>query len=883
MRNVVVALALLIPGAAVLSAEPPKPAGERVVIDLAGGSFRAFVGWKTPTLVAADGKLKPLLEPKRKDLKDEDRKPVPVRMSERPATNWIAVDFDDSGWIRAGDRTALDLNSSEGDRVCLRGTFFVADPAQVTDLGVRLTYIGGAVVYVNGAELQRGHLSGPASADGADLLAMRYADDAYVTPDNKLRPTVDVRYPASIAAYLAGRVRELPARGLTNGVSIPASMLRPGVNVVAIDVRAAPINELAVEKSVGSVTWTGSVQWAHAVAASARLTASAGPDVISGRAPISGIEIATSQPVETVDATQRMLPAARIYPIRLIGTRNGTFSGKVVLSSAGSITNLRASVTDLSPINGKQKIPAAAIQVRWAERTTPRVSWITHWDPLGWCSFDRLLGEFPANIPVATLTPDRRRLAVAPVWVTVHVPADAAAGEYEGVLQIEAMGTGLASFAVPVRLKVNDWRLPDPKQFAIHQDIYQSPDSVAQWYDVPLWSDRHFALMGKSLQAFQEVGNKLCIVNLVVDSRTLGNTESMVRWVKKPGGGYDYDFTIAEKYMDLYGKICGKPGILRLDAWQRARDSANPWLSVSVLDPATGKVEPMAQPPYATPENEAFWRPVFDELRKRLEKRGWLDVAAVSWVNYQHGPGQINAGIVDVYQHLWPDGKWMQTTHQNPREYPGAAKGVSMPIAYSEYVWGAGMLYNPDAGGKYPRPWKAGAARIELGFPRYGVGFIGALNDGSPLAAYRLVTEAALQGNLRGLGFLGGDFWPIRPLRPGDNRHVGVGYGLAGMDRADGVVSCFSPGPDGTCFNGRMEMFREGVQAVEAMLFLQRAAEEGKIADALARRIDDLLNERARTYLRVRDRWHVFECSGWQGEDDRLFALCAEVARAGSR
>jgi predicted nucleotidyltransferase len=77
---------------------------------------------------------------------------------------------------------------------------------------------------------------------------------------------------------------------------------------------------------------------------------------------------------------------------------------------------------------------------------------------------------------------------------------------------------------------------------------------VALYYKVPLWSDRHFELMGKSLKAFQEVGNKLCIVNLTVDSRSLGNTESMVRWVKKPDGTFDHDFTIAEKYLDLVAK-----------------------------------------------------------------------------------------------------------------------------------------------------------------------------------------------------------------------------------------------------------------------------------------------------------------------------------------
>ena len=890
-------------------AETTAPASAtNIVLELGKGSFRAFEGWKTPVLVAADGTSKPLLEPKRKDLKDEDRTPVPIRASDPPAASWTAVDFDDSGWPRVGGLTALNPNGIDGHLVCLRGHFYVTDPAKVMDLRLNVSYIGGAVAYVNGVELQRGHL--PAAPEP---LAARYADDAYVTTGNAFRVPVDTRDQQKILAFLQGRQRELPAKGAADGVCIPSAMLRKGVNIVAIEVRAAPVNELAVEKSVGGASWKGTpCLWAHALVASARLTSASSNDVISAVAPVHGIEFSNSQPLETVDACNRMLPGERIFPLRLVGARNGTFSGKVVLSSSGAIKNLKAAGSELvqahsagpGQAGGQGRIPAAAVQVRWAERITPQVYAAAHWDPLMWAGFDRLHSEFPAEIPVATLLGDRRHLSVVPVWVTVRVPADAPAGEYEGTVTIDAEGSAPVTFAVPVRLKVNGWTLPDPKNFVTHNDIYQSPDSVAEHYKVPLWSEKHFALIGKSLQVFQEVGNKLCIVNLTVDSRSLGNTESMVRWVKKSGAGakvqgsvnasrdgasapeprtlnpddYTYDFSIAERYMDTYEKTCGKPGILRLDAWQRARDPQMPFLCVSVLDPATGKVEPMAQPPYGTPENEAFWRPVFTGLRQRLEKRGWLDVAAVGWINYQHGPDQVNPKIVDVYKQLWPDGKWMQTTHQNPRAYG------SMPVVYSEYVWGCGALYNPDAGGQYPRAWKSGAARIEMGFPRFGVGFIFAIIDGSPFAAYRYVTEAAQQGGLRGIGFVGGDFWPVRKLKPGDPhdfRYRPISYEFNGIGMSDSLICCFSPGPDGAAFNGRMEMFREGVQACEAIIFLQRALEDKKVDVARAQKINDLLDERARYYCRARgngDNWLMLECSNWQARDDRLFALCAEVA-----
>jgi hypothetical protein len=105
----------------------------------------------------------------------------------------------------------------------------------------------------------------------------------------------------------------------------------------------------------------------------------------------------------------------------------------------------------------------------------------------------------------------------------------------------------------------------------------------------------------------------------------------------------------------------------------------------------------------------------------------------------------------------------------------------------------------------------------------------------------------------------------------------------------ESTVALFSPGPDGAVFNQRMEMFREGVQVAEAIVFLQRAQEEKRASPELNKRIVELLDERARYYLRSQEmarggyRWLALECSDWQGRDDRLFALCAEVAAKGGK
>lgn len=899
MRSVllIAASGLLLCGAT-LTAATAQPA-ETTILDLEQGSFVAYLRWKTPVVAGPDGGIMPLLEPPRKDLKEEDRKPWAAVAAGRPGKDWMMLDFDDSRWLRVNGRLYL----SEAERgqnlfyqpgapvewglFCLRGNFLVEDPAQVKGLRLSLNYLGGACVYVNGKELGRRDL--PAGPLDGDTPATVYAQDAYAQVGAK----------ADGKELMKARTRTWAAGDTGGGVAIPAGMLRQGINVLAVEVHAAPLNRLMVKTNI-----TDNLNWSHAGILDARLSAAGG--VTPGYVPSSGIELRTTQQMETDEAWHFAHPAARIRPIRMVGARNGTFSGKVVLSSAAAIRNPKASVSALVAAGGKGRIPATSIQVRWAERAAPATSSGLHWDAPCRVGFDRLLGEFPAEFAPVSLRAGKwsGTMAVAPVWVTVRVPADAPAGRYTGTLNIEAQGTAPASFAVPLELTVHDWKIPDHREFRIHHNLYQSPDSVARYYNVPLWSEKHWELIGKSLDALAQTGNKLCVLSLAIQTPAMENADSMIHWVKKapapgagPGDAYDHDFSILDRYLDLYEAKCGKPGILQFCAWEnsdRGRLNKNnlppPPLSVTVVDPATGKTETINQPPYGTPENEAFWRPVFVKLRQRLEKRGWFDVAAALNANYCLDALPEN---VTVFKHLWPDGKWMSATHSCPSRFNGKAKEDAMPVPYVEWVWGSGNLYDPDHGDRqrvpfYPRAWKLGNEKIMLANVRYGCRIVGALRDASPLVTYRMISEAAIQGGLRGIGRVGGDFWPLPAAKAGQFQTIGGNYG--GCSWRENTMAMTSPGPDGAIFNTRLETFREGVQVAEAILFVQQALDAGRLGDELAARAAALLDERARYYARAYfyngvplNNGQAIVCSNWQERDDRLFALAAEVSKAALR
>ncbi len=109
----------------------------------------------------------------------------------------------------------------------------MTDPAQVKDLNLSLTYYGGAIVYVNGQELVRSHVA----KQGPPGVADGYPPAAFVAEDGKMLPAANWlmdRFPKALAVR---------ARTLAN-LAIPASLLRKGVNVLAIEIIRSPYNKI---------------------------------------------------------------------------------------------------------------------------------------------------------------------------------------------------------------------------------------------------------------------------------------------------------------------------------------------------------------------------------------------------------------------------------------------------------------------------------------------------------------------------------------------------------------------------------------------------------------------------------------------------------------
>ncbi|MFB3891898.1 MAG: glycoside hydrolase domain-containing protein [Phycisphaerae bacterium] len=588
-------------------------------------------------------------------------------------------------------------------------------------------------------------------------------------------------------------------------------------------------------------------------------------------------------------------------PIRLAGARNGAFSGKVVLISDQPIAGASAKMGDLALAGGKGTIPATAVQIRYAFNPNTLECWHS-FDPLSpvppQTAQVLVKSAFGRNWPA---TSPAMGHALLPVWVTVHVPADAAPGDYKGSLQVTAGGKTLD---VPVELRVSAWRLPEPRAFKTFVELIESPESVALEYGVPLWSDEHFKLIAKSLELMGQVGNRTAYIPLICRTN-MGNEQTMVRWIRK-GDKYEYDFAPMDKYLDLVEKHCGRPRFVCLYVWDaflpstgipqatppdvaRERETLKgkgPPVSVLDADGRTVTTETLAQ--YGSPEALAQWRPLLEAIRDRLRKRS-LDSALCYGIVTDAEPSKE---VVALFKEMLPGVPWMRRGHMRIKSVSGVA--LSLQESPSNNTWAYDLKPSERRYG-----WREG----DKSYPGLAVHFPRGGRDNSSRCMFRLMGEANIAGMQAGFGGWGADFWPaLKDKRGNKVGRLSARYPESQWRNLDIMTALLAPGPDGAIATVRFEMMREGIQECEARISIEQALTDPKLramlGDDLAGRCQAVLDERiaamrelmkddkgramfgygGTSWTTVRLEYPDFIKSPWQERSSKLFDAAAEVA-----
>jgi len=758
-----------------------------------------------------------------------------------PAREWMGADFDDRFW----DRGPASLAPKSGlmSRLCLRGKFTVTDPAAVKGLRLSVTYRGGLVVYVNGREAHREH----------------------VEPD------------AALAEGPGGAERNL------TDLAIPSDLLREGMNVVGLEVVRAPYAERAED----DVYETSACEIVRV-----RLTSAGPAGLVPNAVRPQGFQVWNADSMAedvNVDFGDQAEP---LQPVVIVGTRNGSFSGKVVVGSSEAIRGLQATPAGLEGPGGAA-IPAANVRIRygilWGDHNLVNAGNRRWPEPYPTRGANRLgalaeepLEQFdvlvPQRDPYASAIPEDSEEvplvngAVAPIWITVKVPASVPAGTYTGSVRIEAGGE--EPVQVPVELRVADWALPDTQDYRTWVDLIQCPDTLALEYGVPLWSDEHFDLIAQSFRLIGETGSRTVYVPLIAHTN-LGNEESMVRWIKD-GDGYKHDFSVLDRYLDVATENMGRPKLVILVVWdvymvppsdtggearsrqrqiaqyvEKTAGSIGHGPMVTLLDPATGETSVHTLPPHFDAEvSRPLWQPLFDQLGARMAKRGLKDAMMLGLQCDAWASKEEHQFFRDIAGPL----PWVLQSHEgfgaNFRRMREPRKelmhGIS-EIGYQARVWAVTFSDdNADRGRSYEGGLKShmGWTRPDLvaQFDRFS-------HEVHPNVRWRHLAEAAITGSQRGIGRLGADYWKV--IRDKRGRRVGRSHERYPESTWRNLFvpdALLAPGPKGPAASDQLEAFREGVQECEARIVIEGALNDEalreQIGTDLARRCEDYLHNR---------------------------------------
>ncbi|MCG3179820.1 MAG: hypothetical protein BIFFINMI_02166 [Phycisphaerae bacterium] len=880
MRCVVAAIVVVCLFVAAQAGPTPasEPSTDAGVVLTEASQWRASFRWLTP-LVRHGEELKEAADRWGADAVEVKTPP--------PAANWKAPDFADSGWARYSIRPeqrrsktfdwgfrSAGAGGAATALVCLRGRFNVDNPGKVHSMTLALSYRGGVVVYLNGQELARGSM--PAGPIGPDTLADEYPHDCFVNAANKpIR--VDFGDPQANPDGLAKRIRTL------SPIVIPPDRLRKGTNVLALEFHRTAYFGSGLEREGLNCR----SHWSTCGLVSLELRADPAGAATPNTARPPGVQAWATSPASRSHPWQWSDPNEGPGAVAITGCRNGSFTGKVMVSSGEPLKDVKARMSDLRQADGKTAILASQVGILYSVRSDQLLCRYSM--PGGF--WDTLVGDPPAEVPVAAAPGGGESGAIQPIVLKVRVPAEAAPGDYEGELTVESGGQVAAK--LPIRLRVMAFRLPEPRDYATLMGLVQSPDSVAMQYRVAPWSDEHFALMEQSFRFLGEIGNNYVCLPLIAHTN-FGNEQSMLRWTRD-GDKLKPDLAIFNRYLDLAAKYMNLR-VVQCYVWDRYMDScqwaqrpdkAGRGAQVTVTDKTTGKTEVIEIPRLVTPEGKAFWKSAWAEILARMDNRGLRAVTMMGTNGDAWGPTK---DMLAIYREIAPGVKWSSSSHADVGN-----SWNGMEVGYNTRVYNS-LFPAPGRGdtriapdGRY-HGWQTHRTL----FPREGCS--PSLHPISTLACHRFFIEAALLSNNAGLGRTGLDFWPLlgrdsmdRSKRPGgywnEKRSVTLtarfpegGWDQLNMDTA--TEALLAPGPRGAITTERFEQLREGVQECQARIAIERAAMSGKVDAASVARCWQVLDER-QWRLRgafIGGREDCLEARDDFGSAEKLFRTAEEVA-----
>jgi hypothetical protein len=476
---------------------------------------------------------------------------------------------------------------------------------------------------------------------------------------------------------------------------------------------------------------------------------------------------------------------------------------------------------------------------------------------------------------------------VQPVWISVKVPEDSAAGLYKGSIDINTAGQKTVS--VPIELTVSDWTLPDVKDYTPLTLLYQSPESLVRQHKVEMWSEKHWELIEESMKLMGEFGNCGLLIPLIAES-CMGNTHSMVTWTKQADGTYTYDFKQFDRYIETAMKYHSTERIklVSINVWGyenalSKKGSAGPGSKVTVIN-GTGKKTNIKLPEYGTPECEAMWKPLLTGVHERLKKYK-IEKKMMYGLGGDRMPSPKQAAM---FNRILPGTPWFRESHFAATSVRTDLKDKTktVPVGMTSMVWGEGI---PSPAEKRLYGWKYNPNNIRMNFKRNLKGFKHPWD-------FRMWMECTIAGGRNGNSRVGADYynfgirvkdiWNKETLAkasydqkrpPGCLFNIFPDSNVAQTSLGQSTTDLLGPAQDGPVTTIRFENARMGCQEAEARVAIEKAILSKKLPPALAERCQTFLDNRTNMLRLWFTPGRTLGYAGWRASNKMLFDLAGEV------
>lgn len=205
------------------------------------------------------------------------------------------------------------------------------------------------------------------------------------------------------------------------------------------------------------------------------------------------------------------------------------------------------------------------------------------------------------------------------IFVSIHIPADAAPGTYRGAVCVTADGME-EPLTKELVLEVLDAAQPAPADYRFDIELWQYPYRVAQYYGLEPFSQAHLEALRPHLERYRALGGHAVTASIVEEpwnGQTCGAYPSMIKWTRGRDKRFIFDFTDFDKWVTFCHEIGLGDKIVCY--------SLIPWGNKVTYYDEKKQALRYAAPRPGTRRYQKLWTPFLQALCAHATEKGWYD------------------------------------------------------------------------------------------------------------------------------------------------------------------------------------------------------------------------------------------------------------------